>query len=305
MHDPRWDRQVESRASYYALLWRELELPVAPLHEHVVAAETDESLNPALAADVLQRLAALGVPDALRIVGHAAAHPPKPTAFPKRPQLDPSMPHAELLALATGDQLDWLVRALRLLGQRGDTVLLDEAEGYLREHAERRPKDPSGYRRRSGYIKYLEALPAAVVLERARGWYRESQALHVAAQGVLERHAEPTDVGWLVEDGERALGSADYHRVSGALGALLRWPTAAATAYARGVHDVAAYSYARWEAVRVLCAGGVEAADRWRMQEALWDCDSGTRELAATYHAEPVSPRIRRRLAELAAATSA
>ena len=41
LHDPRWDRQVETRADYYAALIAHSALPLDPLDAHLRAAETD------------------------------------------------------------------------------------------------------------------------------------------------------------------------------------------------------------------------------------------------------------------------
>jgi len=58
--DPRWDRQIEERAAYYAKLALELEVPVEPIATAMAGREDGY-----LAADVLAEMAARGREDAL------------------------------------------------------------------------------------------------------------------------------------------------------------------------------------------------------------------------------------------------
>ncbi|WP_116025000.1 hypothetical protein [Thermomonospora umbrina] len=57
--DPRWDRQVESRALYYARLVVDLELPVGPIAEHLREPAGGDEWHGRLAVDVLADLVRL------------------------------------------------------------------------------------------------------------------------------------------------------------------------------------------------------------------------------------------------------
>ncbi len=68
LHDPRWDRQVETRADYYAALIAHTALPLEPLDAHLRAAETVSYNLYDLALDTLCALAARGYAPAVAIL---------------------------------------------------------------------------------------------------------------------------------------------------------------------------------------------------------------------------------------------
>jgi hypothetical protein len=66
--DPRWDRQVESRAAYLAGLVWELRLSLTPIEEHLVAFDGDEPDDLSLLLDVVALLAMQGREDAVGVL---------------------------------------------------------------------------------------------------------------------------------------------------------------------------------------------------------------------------------------------
>jgi hypothetical protein len=68
LDDPRWDRQVEARASYLARLIRCLELPLAPIEQHLVAFDHEQSEDIELLLDVLAALVLADREDAVGVM---------------------------------------------------------------------------------------------------------------------------------------------------------------------------------------------------------------------------------------------
>lgn len=74
--DPRWDRQIEERAAYYAVLGRKLSVPARAILEIVEGHDTTTGGFPgALAADVLAEMAARGDEDARAVTSVALRSP--------------------------------------------------------------------------------------------------------------------------------------------------------------------------------------------------------------------------------------
>ena len=73
VHDPRWDRQVEERATYYAKLAIELRVDVEPIASAVRAGDPRD-WEGGLAADVLMGMAVRGREDALEALREELRH---------------------------------------------------------------------------------------------------------------------------------------------------------------------------------------------------------------------------------------
>jgi hypothetical protein len=184
----------------------------------------------------------------------------------------------QLLSAATGDDDAIAGRALALLGRRGYTGLIDDAEEFLR--AQTRPPEPASRRRRTGYIQYLESMPPELVLPRARKWLLESWPLDAAAVGILERHATADDRAILESVAGRAMTTGALYHLCGLLEAIGRIASPASIPFLRTVHQEVPYAWARRRALRALMPHtGDPAIDRLFFQ-ALWDCEPDTRALA-------------------------
>ena len=68
LDDPRWDRQTEARSAYLAALLRTLNLPLAPIEEHLSAFDDDDPDDIGLLLDVLAESATAGSPDAISVL---------------------------------------------------------------------------------------------------------------------------------------------------------------------------------------------------------------------------------------------
>jgi hypothetical protein len=228
---------------------------------------------------------------------------------PARPALRPNMTTAELLELATAsgtsrhveailetrtDQVtvsglrnaatagtpEQQMAALRILGSRGCTDFLDDAEQFLRSESRLSRDERKGHRTRQAYLRYLERLPANTTLERARQWFTEPWPLSLAADHILSQHATRDDRVMLEEGGSAALASKDIYRLCSVVDALAAVGAVESLPFLSEVYFEAPYSYARRRVVKALVPHAAHAVARDLIVEALWDCEAEARELA-------------------------
>ncbi len=296
LDDPRWDRQVEQRAGYYATLLAphhaDISAIAARLHERG-SNESDAWLPIGVLGELARRghVAAL---EALRCaesgphgdhVGHELAS--MVSVAPIEPTHRGSAPRS---------------RAARDVSE--PSRCLDDVERALREQALRLETDPlarrsDGARERRERLRLLDSLPPEHSLPRARSWLDEPWPLSLAAERVLARHATDVDRPMIEAGVVEAHAGRDHYRLCSLVDALSTIGDAASLPVLCVVHDETAYSYGRGRALRALSAHREHVAVRERIREGLWDSESVSREIAAD--ACDVSDRVaRRRLCELA-----
>ncbi len=316
VEDPRWDRQIESRDDYYASLLLALDADSRPIVDAISGRDLDDVW---LARYVLIQLAWRGRADALaavveRVRARAETYvelddiggwsfasqvyalagrtlaPLEPSAPRPRLTLDPAFGIPELVAIATSTTDKRQLLAARRLGELGHAALMPEAEAFLRSESELPPPQRTNHRQRRTWLSYLDALPPALTLAPARQWFHADWPLSLAGERILIRHAEPDDRPMLDEAGALALAKHEIYRLCSILEALDRLAAPESIDLLREVYCTIDYSFARERA----CAALLPHAERPDVQallfEGLWDCESGTRELAC----EGVDPRSAR-----------
>lgn len=311
IEDPRWDRQVESRDEYYASLLLALGSDVGPLVEVLERSGPDEAWLVrgvllqlairdhlgALAALVqaarndpddvmLGELAALAGPERARELAALAGRrfvPAQPGARPSHAlALEPCVRIDTLVELVRG-RLDAgqarRVRAAARLGTLDHPALLDEAEAFLRAELGDAP-DAARHAQRHVWLRYLESLPAARTLARARAWFDEPWPLSLAGQAVLIRHARPSDRPQLEQACAEALRARAMYRLCATLEALVGVAQRETIPLLVEVHDEIEYARARHDALVVLFELREHPEAHARLVEGLWDCEASTRALA-------------------------
>jgi hypothetical protein len=200
---------------------------------------------------------------------------------------------------ANAGTLEQRIVALRVLGEHGCQDFVAAAEHFLREESRQARAECKEHRTRHAYLRYLEQLPAGATLERARQWFTEPWPLSLAAELILAQHATRDDRLSLEEGGAAALMSDDSYRLCSIVDALAAIGDPESIPFLGEVYSRAPYSYARRRAVKALVPHVAHDLARDLIEEALWDCEAESRELAC---AAVSSRKIRtaRRLAELA-----
>jgi hypothetical protein len=228
---------------------------------------------------------------------------------PAPPALSPNMTTAELLELATAPGASLHVEAiletrsdqatvsglrnaaaagtpeqqmvaLRILGSRGCTDFMDDAEQFLRSESRLSRDERTGHRTRQAYLRYLERLPAITTLECARQWFTEPWPLSLAAEHILSQHATRDDRVMLEEAGSAALTSKDMYRLCSVVDALAAVGAVESLPFLSEVYSEAPYSYARRRVVKALVPHAAHDVARDLIVEALWDCETESREFA-------------------------
>jgi hypothetical protein len=254
-----------------------------------------------------------------RIAG-AAQHERGPR---RRPSLEASLTTAEILAACDAPGLSrpaarrdpateaLLVRtattgagearmvALAVLARRGEVGFIAEAEAFLRAEAGDPALRQRGHARRRGWLRYLEALPAAASLPLARRWFAEPWPLSLAAEQIFVRHATEDDRAMLEAAGAEALVTGAMYRLCHVVEALGEIGSAGSIELLCAVLRDVPYSYARVRAVRALQQHTAVDHVRVLLTEALWDCEPDAREVACEV-VDPTSETVRARLVELA-----
>jgi hypothetical protein len=193
-------------------------------------------------------------------------------------KIDPALTNAAIFALAKSDTR-LRVAALRVLGERGCIDYVGEAETFLSaQAATQRNAESNAWR--SGYLRYLEALPSAVTLERGRAWFTQPWPLGLAGRQILARHATLDDRLMLEDVGAAALTADDMYRLCSCVDGLGSIGSEESLPFLFTIYSEAPYSYARRGVVRALTAHSDDVAARDRLLEALWDCEGGSRLIA-------------------------
>lgn len=187
--------------------------------------------------------------------------------------------------------------ALVALGRRGCPDFVEFAEGYLRGPGAQGDvvRDPV----RFGCLRYLEALPPALVLTRARGWFQEAPPLRLAGEHLLASHASADDLPLLHAEGEAALAAGQMYRLCSILEALTNVGSPRSLELLRAAYEEVPYALARRRAIEGLARLSGEVPAQAAMLEALWDCEAESRELACV-HVDRALPGARARLRALA-----
>jgi hypothetical protein len=188
--------------------------------------------------------------------------------------------------------------ALRILGARGRTDFLADAERALRHEAA--GGAPGLAVDRGGWFRYLDALPCEVTLPLARAWFDEPWPLSHAAESILARHATADDRERLQAAGELALRHDLVYRLCSVVDALAHIGDPRSLPLLIAVYEQTRYSYARRRAVRALTRHEQDDRAHDLLIEALWDCEPESRELACRTVDRDALP-VRGRLRDLAA----
>jgi hypothetical protein len=213
----------------------------------------------------------------------------------KPPVLDDNSSDAELDALARRE-LPLRVWALRRLGERGCTDHVAAAAAFLAS-AEAAIRDREHGSWRTGYMQYLERLPAEETLPLARSWFEQPWPLGVAGAHILARHATIDDRERIERSASEALARREMFHVCSCVDALTTIGSSASLPILIAVYEETPYAYARPRVVRALTPHVGDPAARALVVEALWDCEEGARKLACAGLAAADEPV---RLAELA-----
>jgi len=312
--EPRWDRQVESRADYYAALALHVGVPISELTPRPID-EDDEWIL----LEVLEAMAERGSVAAAETVRTVQRDPstsvPPVTGRPRaNSNLSPDSPIEELLAASrppfpkavihrlrtSADPIEvdalrsasqhrdhpgWRL-ALHVLARRGDTTPLASIEQVLAE-------DEPGSLRAAAF-QYMRALPGHISVPFARAWLTHSDGRGAVAAAVLGSHAELPDEAAI----RNALANAnDYYTVSSLVEALGRLPSAGPFPELDEVYCLSAYSYARARVVESMALTDPDFPQKWAA-ECLWDCEATVRIWAARL--APDERTVHRRLQELA-----
>lgn len=269
LHDPRWDRQVESRSDYYAQLVLHAHLALDPLEAHLRTLEQTDPDNPNdLVLNTLCALAVRGHERAASILRDYQALQNRATAADLDRLLD---------AAQNGERWQRVVafRSLQHLAHPGALPVLRACVEV--------PDMPVIVRRAAW--RAFAALPPALTLDLARAWFDAPASpahLRYVARRLLEEHASREDVPRLrtalaaalqVNQGE----GIDYYLICTILGILARFPEAGPYPEADVAFTEVAYSWTRRYAAAVLAASESERFAHGRALECLWDCEDNVR----------------------------
>lgn len=323
-HEPRWDRQVESRAEYYASLALRLKVPVTSFAPDQANDDDDDAW---IATEVIEEMARRGAADAVAFLQTNAfdAHDEarmgqadlatNDLRAPNGRWASADAPIDELLAVTwygpypkavvhrlrtTRDpkEIDTLRRvalefghpgwhlAMHALGRRGDVSPLAAVEHAL-------IADEPG-RARATAFQFVRALPSELSLPLARSWLAINDGRGSVATAVLAQHSELADAPAIRSALARA---SDYYSMSSLIEALGRLPDLGPFPELHEIFVESAYSYTRARAVHAMAATDPSFANRWAT-ECLWDCEEVIRMEGARF--APMDSTVRARLHELA-----
>jgi hypothetical protein len=317
VEDRRWDSQFEQRDEYYATLWLALGADPRAIVEAIAGRDRHEvwlarcvliqlawrGQSDALAA-VVERVQAgtesdtdlelvAGMPFATRVYALAGRELAPVEPPPPRPalELDPDLDIGRLVAIMTSPRDPLYMLAARRLGELGHAELLVDAEALLRSQSVS-DRLHDGSRQRRAWLNFLDRLPPALSLPRAREWFHEAWPLSLAAERILARHAEPDDRPMLEDACALALAEHDVYRLCSILDALALLAAPESIELLREVHSTIDYSHARGLATFALLPHADRADVRALMFESLWDCEAATR-ASGCEGVEPVAARSR------------
>ena len=185
----------------------------------------------------------------------------------------------ELLSYRKRAGVQGYLKVMRLLGKRGCPDLLQEAIRALR----RSDTQPA---RRRAYLVYLEHLPGSVTLDLAINWLSEPK-LHRAAHMVLQRWAGPEHRERIEQAAMQALQTGDEPGLVLLAQALARLNHAKSMDFLAFASQNMTYSHGRTLIVKALKNHRVRGASLELLQEALWDCQPGTRAVACEAAVDP------------------
>ncbi|MBM7519800.1 hypothetical protein [Nocardioides nitrophenolicus] len=320
-HEPRWDRQVESRADYYASLALHLAVPVDALaacangdDDEWIVDEVIEAM--ARRGSVEAALLRRATPDAADVNHCEPERADRGTRSPMSSMTSVDASIEDLLGApwtgafpkavvhrlrTTSDQteVDALRRvarevehpgwrlAVHVLSRRGDISALDVVERVLET-------DESGPARATAY-RFVTALPSAVSLPLARSWLSHTDGRGAVASAVFAKHAEVEDAPAV----RAALAVADdYYTMTSLAHALGRLAEVGPFPELDEIYLHSAYSYARARAVQAMATTDSAFAER-RAMECLWDCEESVRVQGALL--APMEQAALDRLRQLAA----
>lgn len=212
-------------------------------------------------------------------------------AAARRPDLRPHEPRTgfaersddDLAALARG-QGDGVTAAILELGRRRSPIVLDLAEELL----------PGGAH--DGPLCRAVRDLGAVALPRARAWAAEGRSYQDVGIDVLAAHGTEIDIPPLLDALETALGEEDWDLAAVPADGLGRLRSRAAIAPLLCAWERSASSQLRVNVLGALTAIDRHVAEPY-LVEALWDCEDGTRRVAA--QAVPLDGETRLRLRRL------
>lgn len=209
------------------------------------------------------------------------------------------------LRLASRDELVQLVLAkvpyrglaIRELGRRRDTILLDWAEEEMLADEDEQVVDgvwrPMLF---PGVFQALRRLPPELLLPRARDW-AQRYPHHYQAVSILGEHGSIDDAPAVLSAYEAVLAHSDWDRGGDLPSGLARWDVVEAIPLLLGMWEATPHARARRELLTALARLSPDTAATL-CGDALWDSQDTVREAAITSTA--VTPPYADRLRELA-----
>jgi hypothetical protein len=191
---------------------------------------------------------------------------------------DPAAGRAIRAAAAQGSPRERAV-ALHVLAKQGCVDYVGDAKAFLLAQTKQSSKTEQQVLR-TGYVRYLEAMPPRLTLPLAREWLSAPWPLSYAAEQLLSRHATPDDRTLLEEAGAAALPARDMYRLCSMIEGLGVIGAPESLPFLRVAYEQAPYSFARRRALECLRVFSEQNAVRDLVLESLWDCEPESRALA-------------------------
>ena len=180
--------------------------------------------------------------------------------------------------------------AVRVLGERGDTRIIEAAERLVSAEF--------GIVRRDAWLALAE-LPTEVALPLARAWRSSGRSrLRWAAQHILIRHATVEDLPWVRAQLRQPITDGRVCAVCNYLEVLARLPDQGPFPEVARVYRELPYSYGRRFAVEVMARADPSFPNGLAF-ECLWDSEETVRKLACDAIDLRI-PGVPKRLRELA-----
>lgn len=151
---------------------------------------------------------------------------------------------------------------------------------------------------RAAALRYIRALDPDVTMPLARSWIDVEDDRADAAAVLFRLHAEPRDLGLVLEVLARSWATRDMYNLCDFIDALGRLTELGPFDELVSVFEEVEYSYARRRAVAVLVMSDDTFAERYGV-ECLWDCEATVR-IEGVRMARLNAPSVRERVEALA-----
>ena len=146
--------------------------------------------------------------------------------------------------------------------------------------------------------RYMRTLSPVHTLDLARQWIELSDSRSSAAGMVMAKHAEVIDMSMVRERLDRTWIERDYYGLCHMIEALARFANEGPFEELPAMFEEVEYSYARRVLARTL-ANTDPSFGQTLARQALWDCESETRSIAASVVDSENDAEIRDRVAQV------